>query len=265
MDVVFEPNTAAPEMVEIPAGPFLMGSDDGDDHERPEHRVFLDAFQIGATPVTQAEYSRFVRATGWRPPGVWELPSVVRPGREEEFRRTAAPYGWMDSAAPPGRDDHPVVLVTFDDAREYCRWLSRQTGRSFRLPTEAEWEKAARGGLERKHYPWGDALDSSLANFTLLPQNRPGGGTVPVRARPPNAFGLYGMAGNVWQWVADWYRADSYTVDDRRNPAGPATGTLRVVRGGAWTNVDERYLRCAFRHPVPPDTYAYSIGFRVAC
>jgi formylglycine-generating enzyme len=254
-----------PEMVDIPAGPFLMGADDGDDHERPEHLVVLDAFQLGATPVTQAEYARFVRATGWRPPGVWELPTIVRPAREAEFRRSAAPYGWMDSAAPPGRDDHPVVLVTFDDAREYCRWLSRHTGRPFRLPTEAEWEKAARGGLQGRRYPWGDALDPLLANFTWLPHNRAGGGTVPVRARPPNPFGLYGMAGNAWQWVADWYRSDYYTVGDLKNPAGPATGTLRLVRGGAWTNDDERYLRCACRHPVPPDTYAYSIGFRIAC
>jgi sulfatase modifying factor 1 len=254
-----------PEMVDIPAGPFLMGADDGDDDERPEHRVFLDAFQLGVTHVTQLEYSRFVRATGWRPPGVWELPTVVRPAREAEFRRAAAPYWWMDSAAPPGREDHPVVLVTFDDAREYCRWLAIQTGRPFRLPTEAEWEKAARGGLQRKRYPWGDALDPSLANFSSRPGNRVGGGTVPVRACPPNLFGLCGMAGNAWQWVADWYRPDYFTVSDPRNPTGPATGAFRLVRGGAWTNDDERYLRCACRHPVPPDTYAYSIGFRVAC
>jgi formylglycine-generating enzyme required for sulfatase activity len=176
----------------------------------------------------------------------------------------AAPYGWMDCAAPPGRDDHPVVLVAFDDAREYCRWLSREAGRPFRLPTEAEWEKAARGGLQRNRYPWGEALDPSLANFTPYPQARPTGGTVPVRALPPNAFGLYGMAGNAWQWVADWYRSDYYAVSDARNPTGPATGTLRLVRGGAWTNHEERYLRCASRHPVPPDTYSYSVGFRVA-
>lgn len=259
MDVVL------PELVDIPAGSFLMGARDGDEHERPERRVALSAFRIGATPVTQAEYARFVRATGWRAPGVWELPVVVRSGREDEFRRTAAPYVWTGPTPPPDRHDHPVVLVTFDDAREYCRWLSIETGRPFRLPTEAEWEGAARGGLERRRYPWGDAIDPSRANFTSLPQRRSGGGTAPVRSRPPNGFGLHDMAGNVWQWVSDWYRSDYYQIGDAENPTGPATGTLRLVRGGSWANDDERYLRCACRHPVPPDTYSYSIGFRVAC
>lgn len=254
-----------PELMRVPAGPFFMGAENGDDNERPEHVVSLDAYEIGAAPVTQEEYAAFVQDTGWRPPGVWELPVIIRPAREEEFKRTAAPYWWMADQPPSGRDDHPVVLVTFEDAREYCRWLSARTGRPFRLPTEAEWERAARGGLDRKTYPWGDTIDPSLANFLANPQQRGNAGTRPVRSYPPNGFGLYAMAGNVWNWVADWYRADYYAVSETRNPTGPASGTLRLVRGGGWTSEDVGYLRCAFRHPVPPDTYSYTIGFRIAC
>ena len=254
-----------PQLVHVPAGPFSMGSEDGDENERPEHVVTVDAFSMSACPVTQSEYAAFVQATGWRQPGVWELPAIVRPDRIDEFIRAAAPYSWAGERPPAGRDKHPVVLVTFDDAREYCRWLRVETGRAFRLPTEAEWEKAARGGLERRQYPWGDALDLSMANFSPQSQRRADRGTLPVRAHAPNAFGLYGMAGNVWDWTGDWYRAGYHDVGETPNPAGPSNGTLRVVRGGAWTNSDVAYLRCAYRHPVPPGTYSYSIGFRVVC
>jgi formylglycine-generating enzyme len=254
-----------PELVLIPAGPFLMGSNDGDDNERPEHVVTVDAFRMASCPVTQADYAAFVRATGRRPPGVWETPAIVRADRVDEFMRESAPYTWAGTQPPAGRDDHPVVLVTVHDADSYCRWLSDTTGRRFELPTEAQWEKAARGGLDRQRYPWGDTVDVSMANFTPQARRRAGRGTTPVRAYPPNAMGLFGMAGNTWDWTADWYRQDYYAVSDTRNPAGPAGGALRVVRGGAWTNSDVDYLRCARRHPVPPDTYSYSIGFRVAC
>ncbi len=191
----------APELVSIPAGPFVMGAEDGDENERPEHPVFLEAYALGVAPVTQAEYARFIRDTGWRPPGVWELPSIVRPARAEEFKRLAA------------RDEIAV----------------------------------------------------SKANYTSAPGQRAARGTMPCRSYPPNGLAAFDMAGNAWNWVSDWYRADYYAVGEERNPAGPASGTLRVVRGGAWTNDDVAYLRCACRHPVPPDTYSYSIGFRVAC
>jgi len=254
-----------PELVHIPAGPFLMGSDVGDENERPEHIVTLGAFDIGASPVTQAEYSVFVQATGWRQPGVWELPAIVRPDGADEFKRVSAPYWWMGTQPPQGREQHPVVLVSFEDAREYCRWLASVTGRPFRLPTEAEWEKAARGGLERQAYPWGNDIDLSHANFLPLAHQRTGQGTRPIRSYPPNAYGVYDMAGNVWDWTSDWYRPDYYNVSEGRSPVGPGTGTLRVLRGGAWPNDDVNYLRFGFRHPVPPDSYAYSIGFRVVC
>jgi formylglycine-generating enzyme required for sulfatase activity len=254
---------AAPELMSIPAGPFLMGTDGGNENERPEREVQVEAYAIGVCPVTQAEYALFVEATGWRPPGVWELPAVVRPGGAERFRRVAAPYVWTLNRPPAGRESHPVVLVTFEDAREYCRWLSLETGEDYRLPTEAQWEKAARGGLERKRYPWGDNIDLSLANFTPDARQRGNQGTRPVKEHPANPFGVYGMAGNVWDWTSDWFRSSHDSAGSPENPAGPASGALRVVRGGAWVNDDVEYLRCSFRHPVPADTYSYSMGFRV--
>ena len=254
-----------PELARIPAGPFLMGSDEGDTRERPAHVVTLDEFLIGACPVTCAEYARFVLATARRSPGVSELPAISQFAPGGGFRELAAPYCWNGTELPAGKMDHPVVLVTYEDASEYCRWLKHETGWPFRLPTEAESEKAARGGLEGQRYPWGDSPDPSAAAFLTDPSLKTRMGTRAAKSFPPNGYGVFDAAGNVWTWVADWYRADYYTVSDPRNPRGPASGSLRLLRGGAWTSVDERYLRCACRHAVPPDTYAYSIGFRVAC
>ncbi len=254
-----------PDLVRIPAGPFVMGADDGRANERPAHEVTLGAYAIGATAVTNAQYLRFVRSTGHRPPGVHELPAIVRPLQEIRFREYAAPLAWLNGHPPVHRDDHPVVLVTFDDARDFCRWLSAETGRPFRLPTEAEWEKASRGGLAGRRYPWGDDIDASRANFLANPSSKPRQGTSPVGAFAPNGYGMRDAAGNAWEWVSDWYRSDYYPQSPAENPTGPTTGVLRIVRGGSWTNDDVDYLRCAFRHPVPPDTYSYSIGFRVVC
>jgi formylglycine-generating enzyme required for sulfatase activity len=184
--------------------------------------------------------------------------------REQNFRRTSAPYVWKSSEPPQERLDHPVTLVRWDDATAYCAWLSSESGRQFRLPTEAEWEKAARGGRRGQRYPWGDRFDQSMANFLADPAERPHHGTSPCRAFPPNDYGMFDAVGNVWEWVHDWYAADAYAGTDRRNPTGARTGRLRVIRGGAWVVADLRMLRCSYRHKVPPDTYSYAIGFRVA-
>lgn len=256
-----------PEMISIPAGDFLMGSDEGEADERPVHRVHLHEFAIGAQPVTNAEYARFVRDSGHRFPAVYELPLVVTGGgadREDLFRRTSAPYAWTQAEPPRERLDHPVTLVRFEDAVRYCEWLTAKTGRSFRLPTEAEWEKAARGGLRGQRYPWGDRFDQKLANFLTDPAQKATHGTTPCRAFPANGYGLFDAVGNVWEWVHDWYAPETYSGPARRNPSGPPNGRLRLVRGGAWLVADIRMLRCSHRQKVPPDTYSYAIGFRIA-
>jgi sulfatase modifying factor 1 len=244
-----------------------MGNESGDEDERPLHAVTLDAFDMSAHPVTMAQYERFVHESGHRPPAVHELPLIVATGgreREEVFRERSAPYAWSDGRPPAERLEHPVTLVRWEDAVAYCGWLSSLIGRPVRLPTEAEWEYAARAG-SKDPLPWGEALDASRANFLLDPRQRAEAGTSPVTRFEPNAFGLYDVIGNVWEWVADWYAADFYSRSPERNPRGPSRGVLRVVRGGGWPTFEPRMLTCAYRHKVPPDTYSYSIGFRVAC
>ncbi len=252
------------QMVRIPAGEFLMGSEDGDKDERPVHPVFLDEYFLAARTVTNAEYARFVRATGYRPIAVRDLPALVSPEFRDTFKQLAERCAWKHGQPPEGLENHPVTLVQYIDAVEYCLWFGSVTGKPARLPTEAEWEKAARGGLEAKRYPWGDDIEPTRANFLTDPSLKMKRGTKPAASYPSNGHGLYDMAGNVWQWVADWYDADYYSAGDYRNPQGPQTGRLRCVRGGSWVNDEVSFLRCAHRHEVPADTYAYSIGFRVA-
>jgi sulfatase modifying factor 1 len=254
-----------PDLARIPAGEFLMGAADAATDERPVHRVYVSEFFIGRFAVTNDEYARFVRATGHPSPSLRSLPLIAGGGRDAMFRELARPYLWDDKTPPPGHGSHPVVLVSFDDAMAYCRWLSESIERFVRLPTEAEWEKAARGGLEGRRYPWGDDIDASRGNFLDNPATKHQRGTRPTGTYAANGFGLCDMAGNVWEWVADWYADDYYGGGDVRDPAGPSSGAMRIVRGGSWVSDDVTMLRCAYRHTVPPDTYAYSIGFRIVC
>jgi formylglycine-generating enzyme required for sulfatase activity len=261
------PHHLLPPVACIPAGPFLMGHDAGEPDEQPAHMVYLGDYFLGRFEVTCDEYARFVRDTGHRPPAVYELPLVVTAGgddRERQYRYTAAPYQWVGGSPPETKHDHPVVLVRWDDALAYCEWLASMTGVAVRLPTEAEWEKAARGGLQGKPYPWGDAPDRTKANYLVDAMQKFKHGTLPVGTYEPNGYGLYDMVGNVWEWVSDWYRADYYAISPDRNPQGPGLGKFRTIRGGAWVDTDPTLLSCSRRHRVPPDTYSYSIGFRIA-
>jgi sulfatase modifying factor 1 len=254
------------EFALIPSGEFVMGSDDADEDERPPHRVHLDDFFMAVHSVTNAEYARFVKATGHRAPAIYELPVVVTAGgpeRERAFRAAGQPYIWIDSEPPADRLDHPVTLVRWEDAVAYCAWLSGAVGQTVRLPTEAEWEKAARGGLEGRRYPWGDRLDRNLANFLVDPSLKNTHGTTRCNSYPPNGYGLFDMAGNVWEWVHDWHGPAYYAASPYESPLGPPEGTLRVLRGGSWVSADVRMLSCSHRHKVPPDTYSYGVGFRI--
>jgi formylglycine-generating enzyme required for sulfatase activity len=223
----------------IPAGEFFMGSEKGYPAERPIHRVSVDAFYLGVHPVTNEQYARFITETGHRAPYL------------DDRRMQGENWNPETHGYAPERAQHPVVLVSWRDAQAYCEWAGG------RLPTEAEWEKAARGGLEGKLYPWGDDIDSTLANY----DNRDG--ATPVCSYPANGYGLYDMAGNVWEWVADWYDPHYYAHSPLTNPHGPETGATKVLRGGAWLLFAE-FCRVAYRFRNSPDFRFNLIGFRLA-
>jgi sulfatase modifying factor 1 len=226
---------APPPLVSIPEGWFLMGSDSGQDNERPAHRVWVDAFHLASGQVTNAEYGCFLRATGTHPPPLWNDPHFNHPGQ-------------------------PVVAVSWFEASEFCHWLSSSTARRYRLPTEAEWERAARGGAEGQLYPWGDAPPQSLPGY----DQRWKTGPQPVAEGRPNGFGLYDICENVHEWCSDRYQADYYAVSPLRNPGGPESGERRTSRGGSWRH-HVKVARCAARSSIPPHFQYADYGFRVAC
>jgi formylglycine-generating enzyme required for sulfatase activity len=232
-----------PDMVFIPAGEFIMGSVDEEVNadEKPAHKVFVNAFYIDRHEVTNSQYQKFIRATGH------PAPFVDRPW--------AAPYDWNGTEYPAGKGNHPVVLVNWDDAAAFAHWIGK------RLPTEAEWEKAARGGLVSKKYPFGDQIEMSHANFDkgFLRENT----LQPVASFQPGGYGLYDMAGNVWEWCQDWYDEKYYKASPGNNPGGAAAGVYRVMRGGSWAN-DKEFLRCAQRGKNVPDGKSHIVGFRCA-
>ena len=184
----------------IPGGTFVMGAEVEDDH-LPPHEVTVDSFAIDTHEVTNAEYAEFCAARGRNMPEFWGIDELE---------------------SGPEFPDHPVVGVTWQDAADYCEW------RGLRLPTEAEWEYAARGGLNDKKWPWGDEIDPSKANYN------PSDGLEPVGSYQPNGYGLYDMAGNTAEWVADFYDPDYYAVSPTSNPSGPEKSKYRSVRGGGW-------------------------------
>jgi len=219
----------------IPAGWFLMGSEAGQENERPVHRVWLDEFYLAACQVTNAEYSRFLRATGTQAPPPWADPNFNHP-------------------------EQPVVAVSWFQAVKYCEWLGEGTGQNYRLPTEAEWERAARGGVEGKLFPWGDDPPESLPGS----DQRWKTGPERVARYVPNALGLYDICENVHEWCSDWYRSDYYATSPERNPRGQETGERRASRGGSWRH-HIKVTRCAARSSIPPEFQYADYGFRVAC
>ena len=224
-----------PRLVPIPQGFFLMGSDSGQDNERPVHRVWVDEFQLAATQVTNADYARFLNATGATAPPHWNDPTLHHP-------------------------EQPVVAVSWFEAVEYCEWLSRGTGRHYRLPTEAEWERAPRGGVEGKLYPWGDDTPQSLPDYA----KRWLTGPEPVGRYAPNPYGLYDIGDNVHEWCSDWFDAGYYAASPDRNPQGPAEGTRRSSRGGSWRH-HIKVTRCSARSSIPSQFQYADYGFRLAC
>jgi formylglycine-generating enzyme required for sulfatase activity len=232
-------------MVYVPEGEFAMGSDLGDPDERPQRVVYLDSYEIDRYEVTNVQYRRFLRATGGDGPRRW-------PGRHLHLRFERAP-DWSGNRYPPGEAYHPVVGVRWEEAAEYCAWVNK------RLPTEAEWEKAARG-TDGRVYPWGDAWNAGRANtddegahYTRAV------GSYPSGASP---YGALDMAGNIWEWVSDLYDRQYYSWAADRNPRGPSSGTgERILRGAAWDSSPDQ-ARASYRNATHFFGPNFRVGFR---
>lgn len=225
-------------LVYVPAGEFIMGDDarhdpEAWDNEVPRRRVYLDGYWIGQYPVTIAQYTAYLRATGQPIDPEWQM---------------------------QGRAAHPVTPIIWREAAAFCAWAGGVTSLPFALPSEAQWEKAARG-TDGRRFPWGmDAPDTARCNFGNWI-----GGTTPVGARSTAGDSPYGcadMAGNVWEWCADWYARDYYRHAPARNPSGPASGSARVLRGGSFAD-GSWVMRCAFRSWLSPAYTDRDPGFRV--
>ena len=239
IDRVIIPPSEPPEsivpkgMVLIPAGEFQMGSNtpEAQDDEQPVHTVYVDAFFMDEHEVTNLEYQKFVLANP-----EWQREKIDSKFHDRNYLKLWR--GWRGNDYPKGKADHPVVYVSWYAAMAYAEWIGK------RLPTEAEWEYAARGGLAGKKYPWGDVFDSDKANYGNIV-----GDTTAVGKYPPNGYGLYDTAGNVWEWCLDEYNKDFYSMSPRENPLSGADSadwvisnftsitTHRVLRGGSWSSI----------------------------
>lgn len=256
------------DFVFVPAGPFKMGDNygDGDPRERPVHEVDLDAFFIGRFEVTNGDWRKFRDDPGYNDPKYWPEGRVLP--------KDQIPY-WTQSqnhggGASGDNDNYPMLGVNWDGATAYCNWISAKTGKKYRLPTEAEWEKAARGTDQRK-YPWGNDIDKSFANFVgsqrydtgqmvgYYDGSKHGDFQTHNGASP---YGAHDMAGNVMEWCQDWYSRDYYSISPRKNPKGPETGAYRVVRGGSFF-LEAQDQRTYMRSAAWPSFQSHRmIGFR---
>ncbi len=277
------------KMALLPGGEFLMGTDDKvgfpADGEGPVRKVTVAPFYIDKYAVTNAEFKKFVEATGYRTDSEkygWSFVFYifVSPKVKETVKGAVseAPWWWAvpgaywarpdgPDSSLEGRENHPVTQVSWNDAAAYCRWAGK------RLPTEAEWEFAARGGLVQKRFVWGDELLPDGKHYCniwqgIFPESNTAAdgyvGTAPADAFAPNGYGLYNMAGNVWEWCRDWFSPDFHINGPRENPAGPPHGTARVMRGGSYLcheSYCNRY-RVAARSSNTPDSATGNLGFR---
>jgi len=240
------------EMVLVPAMTFTMGDLDAGADAQPIHRVTLSSFYIDRTEVTCAQFRAFLLENP-----EWQHGRARAPLVDSDYLR-----GWDGLSYPCGRDDYPVTWVSWSAAAAYAAW------RGARLPTEAEWEATVRG-TDGRPYPWGttppDAGEAPRCNYRRAPAGQGASGPMPVGGFPAGAspFGALDMAGNVWEWVADWHDPEYYAESPTSDPQGPANGTYRVVRGGSWS-VPAPWLRCSIRLRAYPTRSSDQVGFRCA-
>ncbi len=262
--------SAPPGMVRIPGGTFAMGTNDGLPFEGPVHSVTVSPFYMDAHEVTVGEFARFVQATGYKTEAEhfgWS--GVFDPKQGAWIKGDGANWRHPDGPQSTPKPNEPVTQISYADAQAYAKWAKK------RLPTEAEWEWATRGGLIGKTYAWGDELNPSgkpQANWwqgTFPVNNTKADGfadRAPVGSFAPNGYGLYDMAGNVWEWVSDWFEEDYYQHSPKINPTGPRAGAERVIRGGSWMCSLNycRGFRAAARSHSTPDSGLNNLGFRCA-
>ena len=258
------PDPTPAGMVLVPAGNFTMGSTVGYAGEQPVHTVYLNAFYIDKYEVTNAQFKSFIDAGGYTNQAYWSAAGWS----ERTSGGWALPYYWTAGTyhSGPAWPNFPVNGVSWYEAEAYANFAGK------RLPTEAEWEKAA-GGTDQRTYPWGNSIDGSRANYWAsgdpYDNNSTPAGFYDGRLHPsplfqttnsPSPYGAYDMAGNVWEWVADWYDANYYSVSPSSNPTGPLTGSSRVLRGGAWNSYTTT-LRSAYRYSdYPSHRYTPTTG-----
>lgn len=257
------------DLVIVPSGAFKMGDNfgDGESRERPVHTVELDAFYIGKFEVTNAEWRKFRDDAGYSDPKFWPRGYVV-PKEQVPYWTQANNHG----GGTPDSDNYPVIGVNWDSAVAYCNWVSAKTGKKYRLPTEAEWEKAARG-TDQRRYPWGNNIDKTYANYVgtqtfdtvrtvgFFDGSKRGDLQTHSGASP---YGAFDMAGNVMEWCADWYSRNYYASSPKKNPQGPAIGAYKVLRGGTFF-IDPFDQRSYGRSAAWPSLQSHRmIGFRVA-
>ena len=248
----------------VQGGTFQMGSDDGKSNEKPVHSVTISSFYMGTYEVTVAEFKAFVDATGYRT-------DADKDGRSDVYTTTFMAqtgvnwkYDTRGNLRPSSEYNHPVVHISWNDATEYCKWLSKKTGKTYRLPTEAEWEYAAGGGsINRKK--WSGTSDiNSLEKYANCNGNQDGfATTAPVGSQQPNTLGLYDMSGNAWEWCSDLYDSNYYEDSTSSNPIGPTLGSNRVRRGGSWFN-NSQDCRVTGRDYNAPGNRNIDFGFRLA-
>jgi formylglycine-generating enzyme required for sulfatase activity len=243
-------------MARIPTGEFVRGREGGDPDERPMKRVTLDTFLLDVYEVTNERFARFAAATGHRTDAEREGWAWVWTGKWTKVQGADWRHPKGPGSSIAGLERHPVAQVSWNDAAAYCRWAGK------RLPTESEWEGAGRG-TDGRRWPWGDTFDRGRANTAGAEDGFPE--TAPVGSFPAGASpsGIHDLAGNVWEWVADWYAADAYQKAPAKNPRGPTAGKLRVVRGGSWGSPPE-WSTTTNRYSRVPDYRNNKIGFRCA-
>jgi formylglycine-generating enzyme required for sulfatase activity len=259
-------STMPDNMVFVKGGTFQMGSNESG-NEKPIHSVTVSDFYIGKYEVTVAEFENFIKAAGYKTDAERGDGSYIY---TTTWEKKAGVYWKHDTKGDlRTRSDynHPVIHVSWNDATAYCKWLQKTTGKNYRLPTEAEWEYAARGGNQLKGYTYsGSNTISSVAwydeNTYDLGSEHKNYGTNPIGQKSSNELGIYDMSGNVWEWCSDWYGSDYYKNSSSNNPEGASSSPYRVLRGGAWSYLPA-YCRIAFRNYNTPTYRNNSIGFRV--